>query len=35
MEPGRRAKAEAALRRIEAREKLSTELGDILTRSLA
>ena len=35
MEPGRRLKAEAALRRTAARAGLSTEAADILTRSLA
>jgi aminopeptidase N len=35
MEPGRRLKAEEALRRVAAREKLSADVGDILTRSLA
>jgi aminopeptidase N len=35
MEPRRRAAAEAALRRLAGKEKLSTEVGDILTRSLA
>jgi aminopeptidase N len=35
MEPGRRLKAEEALRRVAARDKLSPDVGDILTRSLA
>jgi aminopeptidase N len=35
MEPGRRGKAEAALRRIAGRARLSADVSDIVTRSLA
>ena len=35
MEPVRRAKAEAALRRLAAKPKLSADVADIVTRSLA
>jgi aminopeptidase N len=34
MEPGRRARAEAALQRIAAQPALSTDVRDIVTRSL-
>jgi aminopeptidase N len=34
LEPGRREKAEAALARIAARDKLSADVRDIVTRSL-
>jgi aminopeptidase N len=34
-EPGRRAKAEAALRRIAAKAPLSRDVADILERTLA
>ena len=35
MEPGRRAKAETALRRLAQKPKLSPDVADIVTRSLA
>jgi aminopeptidase N len=35
LEPGRRAKAEAALRRLARKPKLSPDVADIVTRSLA
>jgi aminopeptidase N len=35
LEPGRRARAEAALRRIAAKGELSSDVGDILERTLA
>jgi aminopeptidase N len=35
MEPGRRARAETALRRLAQKPKLSPDVADIVTRSLA